>query len=75
MSAPTRDQGVTSEDLDRSVTCYFCGGLWHGRDCIAADDYNAGDGGSVCPDCIERGEFVEVEGSPGSETGHLACPW
>lgn len=38
--------------VDRSVNCYFCGGEFDERDCINADDFNGGDGGSICPECL-----------------------
>jgi len=36
-----------------SVNCYFCGKLADERECLAADGYNGGDGGSICEECRE----------------------
>ena len=39
-----------------SVNCYFCGELVDERDCVPADFYNGGDGGSCCPECLQEKE-------------------
>lgn len=39
---------------DRSVGCYFCGKQFDERDGENADEYNNGNGGSICPDCIAK---------------------
>jgi hypothetical protein len=48
-------------NLDHSVNCYFCGDLVDERDCTPADDFNNGDGGSICEGCYDMiaGEIVE----------------
>jgi hypothetical protein len=40
-------------DPDRSVNCYFCGDEFDERDGQSADQFNGGDGGSVCEHCQE----------------------
>jgi hypothetical protein len=52
--------------LDHSVNCYFCGGLFHESDCQPADEWNNGDGGSICPECL-KGRQLQVR-----TTGHQA---
>ena len=37
--------------LDHSSGCYFCGGLFLDRDMVNADEWNGGDGGSICQEC------------------------
>ena len=41
-----------------SVNCYFCGKLFDEREGQNADDYNDGDGGSICPDCLKSKEVT-----------------
>jgi len=37
-----------------SVNCYFCGKLFDERDGQNADSYNNNNGGSICPECLEK---------------------
>ena len=54
--------------VDRhSVNCYFCGELVDERDCVNADDYNDGDGGSICPKCLNSRSPDEELKSQGGE--------
>ena len=53
-------------NADQTVNCYFCGELFDETECIAADDYNDNDGGSICEVCLQkkmwlRREFLESE--------------
>ena len=45
---------MTREFADRSVGCYFCGKQFDERDGENADEYNSGNGGSICPECIAK---------------------
>lgn len=37
-----------------SVGCYFCGVLFDEREGQNADEFNNGDGGSICPACLKE---------------------
>ena len=39
-----------------SVNCYFCAELVDERECVDADEYNDGDGGTICPKCQSQKE-------------------
>ena len=50
--------------IDRhSVSCYFCARLFDERDGYPADEYNAHNGGSICPDCIKEKEGGQPNGT------------
>ena len=54
---------MTLVEERHSVNCYFCGNLVDERDCLPADDYNGGDGGSICAECQEgMFGYAEAEG-------------
>ena len=40
-----------------SVNCYFCGQLADERECLPADDFNNGDGGTICGYCEQNFKF------------------
>lgn len=40
--------------ISHSVGCYFCGTIFDEREGNHADQYNGGDGGSICPKCLEE---------------------
>ena len=41
---------------ENTVNCYFCHRLFEDSQVIEADDFNGGDGGSVCVEC--RAEWM-----------------
>jgi hypothetical protein len=45
--------------IDRhSVNCYFCGKLFDEREGLNADEYNGGDGGTICNRCVAERELL-----------------
>lgn len=43
--------------MKHSVNCYFCGALADERECLPADDFNDGDGGTICGYCEQNYKF------------------
>ena len=43
--------------MKHSVNCYFCGALADERECLPADDFNDGDGGTICGYCEQNFKF------------------
>jgi len=48
----TEEPDAYARRMERhSVNCYFCNTLTDERECISADKYSGGDGGSLCQNC------------------------
>jgi len=68
MSAPTRDQGVTCACGE--VIALLAGAFAY-TECPECPRAFYETGAPIPPEDVKAWR----EGSPGSETGHLACPW